>query len=208
MFHQLFSKSFAVARHHLLPFANERQQYLLHLMEEGRSRKTLANLAHLLASIAQHLPLQQPFITQDEIEVSAEAGRGPLIVLQTCMHVGRMQFVFHATNWMRLLERLREHNVKRPREARPRCERREIFLTRVQSYRALTAGGFGAMVRKCLQHLGLILPCYGPHALRHSCATHLLAQGVSLKEIADNLGHVSLTATKSMRRSTCLRSVK
>jgi site-specific recombinase XerD len=29
----------------------------------------------------------------------------------------------------------------------------------------------------------------GPHALRHACATHLLREGASLKEIADFLGH-------------------
>jgi integrase/recombinase XerD len=29
----------------------------------------------------------------------------------------------------------------------------------------------------------------GPHSLRHACATHLLAQGLSLKEIGDHLGH-------------------
>ncbi len=52
------------------------------------------------------------------------------------------------------------------------------------------------MVRQRLQRLGLVLPCYGPHSLRHSCATHLLAEGVSLKEIADHLGHVSLAATQ------------
>lgn len=52
------------------------------------------------------------------------------------------------------------------------------------------------MVRNRLHRLGLTLPCYGPHALRHSCATHLLADGVSLKEIADHLGHVSLAATQ------------
>lgn len=82
------------------------------------------------------------------------------------------------------------------REVRPKCTRREVFLTQVQPYRTLTATGFGAMVRKRLQRLGLVLPCYGPHALRHSCATHLLAEGVSLKEIADHLGHVSLAATQ------------
>jgi hypothetical protein len=32
--------------------------------------------------------------------------------------------------------------------------------------------------------------------LRHSCATHLLAEGFSLKEVGDHLGHVSAAATK------------
>jgi integrase/recombinase XerD len=30
---------------------------------------------------------------------------------------------------------------------------------------------------------------YGPHALRHACASHLMEQGLSLKEIGDHLGH-------------------
>src|ERR1035441_2328764 len=80
------------------------------------------------------------------------------------------------------------------REGRPKCKLREVFLTRVQPYRTLTGPGFSSMVRNRLHRLGLVLPCYGPHALRHSCATHLLAEGVSLKEIADHLGHVSLAA--------------
>jgi integrase/recombinase XerD len=29
----------------------------------------------------------------------------------------------------------------------------------------------------------------GPHALRHASATHLLAEGFSLKQIGDHLGH-------------------
>lgn len=56
---------------------------------------------------------------------------------------------------------------------------------------ALTAISFGAMVRRRLLKLGLVLPSYGPHALRYACATQLLAEGFSLKEIADHLGHVS-----------------
>jgi integrase/recombinase XerD len=82
------------------------------------------------------------------------------------------------------------------REVRPRCSRREVFVTRVQPFRPLTAPGFGTMVRKRLLRLGLTLPCYGPHALRHSCATHLLAEGFTLKDVADHLGHVSLAATQ------------
>jgi site-specific recombinase XerD len=43
--------------------------------------------------------------------------------------------------------------------------------------------------------MGLTLPHYGSHVLRHACATHLLAQGLSLKEIGDHLGHRSPEAT-------------
>jgi site-specific recombinase XerD len=82
------------------------------------------------------------------------------------------------------------------REVRPPCPRREVFLTQVQPFRPLTAAGFGTKIRKRFLQLGLVPPCYGPHGLRHSCATHLLAEGFSMKEIADHLGHVSLAATQ------------
>jgi site-specific recombinase XerD len=44
--------------------------------------------------------------------------------------------------------------------------------------------------------LGVTLPHYGPHALRQACATHLLEQGLSLKEIGDHLGHVDPETTR------------
>lgn len=388
MFEQLFTRQAAIARHHSLPFATERQLYLKHLVEKGRSRKTLCDIAQLLVVVARHLQLDLPEITLVEIEASAVAWTGTALRSARCLHVGERQFVFHATGLLRLLGRLREscpevayaarlgaflhfqrHErclspstlyhyercvreflnwigqqgkpleevtledvsgyirsltqrklkrtsialhvaklrnffryaeskhwcraglaaldapriyrleslprgpawsdvqrllaacagdtpseirdramllliavygvrsgevrhlrlddidwereiicIRRPkqrksqhyplvrevgaavlrylREVRPKCKLREIFLTRVQPYRTLTAAGFGTMVGKRLQRLGLVLPCYGPHALRHSCATHLLAEGVSLKEIADHLGHVSLAATQ------------
>jgi integrase len=80
------------------------------------------------------------------------------------------------------------------REVRPRCDRREVFLTVRAPFRPL-AFALGAMVQRRLRALGLTLPRYGPHALRHACATHLVAQGLSLKEIGDHLGHRSPEAT-------------
>ena len=42
---------------------------------------------------------------------------------------------------------------------------------------------------------GLRLRHHGPHALRHACATRLLSQGLSFKDIGDHLGHRSADAT-------------
>lgn len=86
--------------------------------------------------------------------------------------------------------------LKYLREARPKTRRREVFLSLVQPYRPLTAGGVYSMVRSRQCTVGLALTRYGPHSLRHACATRLLADGFSLKEIGDHLGHASTEATQ------------
>jgi integrase/recombinase XerD len=65
------------------------------------------------------------------------------------------------------------------------------------------------VVKRRLHALGLKLPHYGAHVLRHACATHLLAQGLSLKEIGDHLGHVSPDTTRIYAKVdlTALRTV-
>lgn len=82
------------------------------------------------------------------------------------------------------------------REVRPRTDRREVFLSLRQPYRVVTASGVYSMVRKRQCQLGIKLSHYGPHSLRHACATHLLDQGLSLKEIGDHLGHMCAEATQ------------
>jgi integrase/recombinase XerD len=81
------------------------------------------------------------------------------------------------------------------REVRPRSDRQEVFLMRVAPFGPLTSKHLGSIVSRRLRALGLTLPHYGSHVLRHACATHLLAQGLSLKEIGDHLGHQSLRST-------------
>jgi integrase/recombinase XerD len=82
------------------------------------------------------------------------------------------------------------------REVRPRSDRREVFLTLVPPFRPMVVSSLGRAVYRRLHALGLTLPHYGSHVLRHACACHLLTQGLSLKEIGDHLGHQSPDATR------------
>jgi len=86
--------------------------------------------------------------------------------------------------------------LKYLRQVRPKSWRREVFLSFQQPYRPLTAGGMYSLVARRQRRLGLVLPHYGPHSLRHACATRLLAQGFSLTEIGEHLGHSSIEATQ------------
>jgi integrase/recombinase XerD len=82
------------------------------------------------------------------------------------------------------------------RDVRPRSDKRHVFLTLVPPFRPLGAKSLGRAVFRRLHALGVSLPHYGAHALRHACATHLLSKGLSLKEIGDHLGHRSSDATR------------
>jgi integrase/recombinase XerD len=79
-------------------------------------------------------------------------------------------------------------------EVRPHSSRRELFLTLHAPARPLRH--VWGLVAKRLRSLNTSLPHHGPHALRHACAARLLAQGLSLKEIGDHLGHSDPDATR------------
>ena len=79
---------------------------------------------------------------------------------------------------------------------RPHCTRREIFLTLKAPFRRLSQGALYHLVSTRLGALGIHVPRRGPHSLRHACAGHLVAEGFSLKQIGDHLGHRSAYATR------------
>jgi integrase/recombinase XerD len=95
------------------------------------------------------------------------------------------------------------------KEVRPGCAHREVLLTLRRPYRPVSVGALSTMTQKLQKRLGLKLKRYGSHALRHACATHLLAQGLTLKEVGDHLGHVSVAATRIYAKVdlTALREV-
>ena len=74
------------------------------------------------------------------------------------------------------------------REARASSTHRSLFL---QYWRPLplTSHGVTYLVLKRLKAAEIELQHPGAHALRHACASHLLEQGLTMKEIGDHLGH-------------------
>ena len=71
-----------------------------------------------------------------------------------------------------------------------------LFLCRDAPYRPLTNGVIYIMVSSCLKSMGVELKHYGPHSIRHGCATRLINEGISLKQIGDQLGHERLDTTR------------
>lgn len=82
------------------------------------------------------------------------------------------------------------------KEVRPRTNRREVFLTMKAPFQALSGGALHDVVSDRLRAMGVSLPHYGPHSLRHACATRLLAEGLSMKAIGDHLGHRKADTTR------------
>jgi len=95
------------------------------------------------------------------------------------------------------------------KEARPRSSCREIFLTVEAPIQPLRRSSIWTIVAKRTLSLDPPVERHGPHALRHASATHLLAQGFSLKEIGDHLGHrlSKTTAVYAKVNLTGLREV-
>jgi integrase/recombinase XerD len=82
------------------------------------------------------------------------------------------------------------------REGRPRSPHRQVFLSLHAPFRPVRNKSLSVMVATRLRSLNVSLPHYGAHALRHACATRLLATGLSLKEIGDQLGHTDPNSTR------------
>ncbi len=86
--------------------------------------------------------------------------------------------------------------VRYLQHVRPEAACREVFVTFRPPYRALSVSCLSNLTRERLLALGVKTAHHGAHALRHACAARLVAEGLSLKEIGDHLGHHSTSATR------------
>ena len=82
------------------------------------------------------------------------------------------------------------------KEARPKSTYRQLFLTLDAPIRPLLPGAISHIIRARIKALDIDVPKKGAHCLRHACARHLLEAGFSLKQIGDQLGHRTSSATR------------
>ena len=82
-------------------------------------------------------------------------------------------------------------------QVRPSSAYREVFLTLKAPIQPISAGAMYHLVSERMRALEIRSVRQGPHALRHACAGRLVAQGLSLKQIGDHLGHRSVFATRT-----------
>ncbi len=81
------------------------------------------------------------------------------------------------------------------RKARPKSRHRQLFLRTMAPFTPLQPGSVGHALERRLRCSRLNLPRFTTHVLRHSFATRLMQQGVSIKDIGDTLGHRDIEST-------------
>jgi integrase/recombinase XerD len=79
---------------------------------------------------------------------------------------------------------------------RPSTSYPEVFIGLRSPQRPLTRVAIYKLVSRKFLALGIDVVHLGPHALRHACATRLISEGLTLKEIGDHLGHRNTAATR------------
>jgi integrase/recombinase XerD len=82
------------------------------------------------------------------------------------------------------------------KKVRPKCDMRGLFVSTKGPIKELTRNSLCSMVRHTCQRVGLSPPHQGPYLLRHSLATRMLREGVTMREIAEILRHRSLNTTR------------
>ena len=86
--------------------------------------------------------------------------------------------------------------------ARPISDYQEIFLSARPPYRPMNRYSINSAVSKVMRESGVDISNrnFGPHAMRHSLASRLLAKGVSLPAISESLGHSNTLSTMEYLR--------
>jgi site-specific recombinase XerD len=170
-----------------------------------------------MSTLARHLPWKRVLELIDSVDTSKRGGLRDKAVLLLIASLGlRRQEVsdlqLHHIDWREAEIRVaqtksrRERVLPLPKEVgvaladyilhgRPRIPVPQVFLSNRAPLGPIVPHSVGCIVGRRLRRAGIEAPNYGAHLLRHSLATHLVNQGVPIKQIADLLGHSSINTT-------------
>lgn len=86
--------------------------------------------------------------------------------------------------------------LKYLQDSRPSVNDDHVFIRAIAPLRGFASGStVSRIVAKAIRKAGIKAPSFGAHVLRHSAATAMLRQGVSLNDIAAILRHRSIETT-------------
>lgn len=96
-----------------------------------------------------------------------------------------------------LLEDVGSAIIDYVKNARPHVPFKEIFVTCSRPYRVVSASGCSSIVQRCLYNAGIDTKNRhsGMHCLRHSLATQMMNNGITMPVISEALGHKSTEST-------------
>jgi site-specific recombinase XerD len=77
----------------------------------------------------------------------------------------------------------------------PTAPRGVLFLRARPPVRPLSAGTVTGIAQRALRRADLTVPQFGAHVFRHTVATQWVQRGISMKTVADLLGHADLETT-------------
>jgi integrase/recombinase XerD len=97
--------------------------------------------------------------------------------------------------WLPLPQDVGEAILAYVRKGRPALKMPQVFITCVAPFRPIMRETVGQIARKALRRAGVSAASNGAHVFRHSAATAMLRQGVSLAGIGAVLRHRSPSAT-------------
>lgn len=99
-----------------------------------------------------------------------------------------------------LTDEVAESIIDYLRQGRPKVFYHEIFVRHRAPSGALKPTAITEIFQAWSRRSGLPIPFKGPHCLRHSYATNLIRQGISIKTIGDILGHQCADTTRNYLR--------
>lgn len=161
---------------------------------------------------------------EESIEQSSSVGKRDFAIFLLASHLGLRVSDIAALTWdnidwekgvitlyqcktknpveLPLLREIGEAIVTYARDARPKSNLKEIFLTANAPYRPMTRISLNGVVTRIMQASGINTAGrrFGPHSMRHSLASNMLKKGATLPTISSVLGHKSTQTTMEYLR--------